>query len=74
MPRKQPQPNSNPPVVAPEVTPQEPVQEASKAVESAPLAEVKDSEPSAPVASNQASPKKPLKVEKLPGGVTIETF
>lgn len=62
MPRKQPQPqvgsNENP-EVTPQENPQVVSQEPPKVLE--------------PIASNPAS-RKPIKVEKLPGGVTIETF
>lgn len=76
MPRKQSQPQqgSNEPVVTPEVTPQAVPQETPKAAEAAPQAAVVEkSEPPKAVASNPASPK-PIKVVKLPNGVTIETF
>jgi len=62
MPRKQPSPpqgSNDTPEVAPQENPQVGAQEPPKAL--------------SPIASNPAS-RKPLKIEKLASGATIETF
>jgi len=66
----QPQQGSN----EPEVTPQAPEQEVLKdPVQETPQVEVKTPRALAPIASNQPQ-RKPIKTEKLPSGVIVETF
>lgn len=66
MPRKQTQPQKG--NSEPEVTTEVETQENPQTTK------VEKSEPPKVVASKPASTTKPLKVEKLSGGVTIETF